>query len=235
MARRAGVDGLEKLILLLVEAALETVPKEILNHPAVIKEARRRRKNPSQLLLDRSYHHWAMKGLHSAEKRGRPDIVHFTLLEALGSPLNLMGFLETYVSTFNGLIIYVNSTVRLPRVYERFKGVFEQLFEKGVIYSESGVELLFFERSTLPQIIEKIKPSVKILLSEKGQPYSQVSFQNLLKTERPLVMVGCFPHGDFFTETKMVADVEVSLFKKPLEAWVAVSRVLCLAEQTVSF
>ncbi len=224
-------DDLEKLILLLVEAALETVPKEILNHPAVVKDALRRRKKPNQLLLDRSYHHWAMKSLKAAEKRGRPDIVHFALLEALGSPLNLMGLLETYISTFNGSVIYVNSAVRLPRVYERFKGVFEQLFEKGAIYSESGEELLCLYKLTLPQIIEKIKPTVKILLSEKGQPYSQANFQNLLKTERPLVMVGCFPRGDFFAETKMTADVEVSLFEKPLEAWVVVSRVLCLAEQ----
>ncbi|MEM4363521.1 MAG: hypothetical protein QXT90_05715, partial [Candidatus Caldarchaeum sp.] len=88
---------LERLFLLLVEAAVETVPEEIQNHPAVLKDAGRRGKKPSQVLLDRSYHHWAMKTLKDGQKRGRPDIVHFSLLEALGSPLNMKGLLETYV------------------------------------------------------------------------------------------------------------------------------------------
>ncbi|MEM4411200.1 MAG: 16S rRNA methyltransferase [Candidatus Caldarchaeum sp.] len=224
---------LERLFLLLVEAAVETVPEEIQNHPAVLKDAGRRGKKPSQVLLDRSYHHWAMKTLKDGQKRGRPDIVHFSLLEALGSPLNMKGLLETYVVTRDGLIVHVNPAVRLPRVYERFKGVFEQLFEKGVIVSDSGQVLMRLEKGSLEELVERLKPTTRILLSEKADPRTASSLQTLLKTPRPLVMVGCFPHGDFSPETERLAEMHVALYEKPLEAWVAVSRVLCTAEQVV--
>jgi len=224
---------LESLALLLVEAALETVPEEIQNHPAVVNDARRRGKKPSHILLDRSYHHWAMKKLQDSEKRGRPDIVHFSLLEALGSPLNLKGLLETYVVTRDNFIIHVNPAVRLPRIYERFKGVFEQLFENGVVLSNSGEELLRLEKGSLAALVERLKPTKRILLTEKTVPHTLSSIQTLIDTPKPLVMVGCFPHGDFSPETKKLADVCVSLYEKPLEAWIVVSRVLCTAEKVV--
>ncbi|RLG20801.1 hypothetical protein DRN72_04605 [Methanosarcinales archaeon] len=56
-------------------------------------------------LLDSSYHHKAMRMLENPDKRGRPDIVHFCLLEALGSPLNVDGKLSTVVHTYDGKII----------------------------------------------------------------------------------------------------------------------------------
>jgi rRNA small subunit pseudouridine methyltransferase Nep1 len=70
-----------------------------------------------------------MKKLEESEKRGRLDIVHFALLEALGSPLNREGLLQTYVHTINDYVITVNPETRLPRNYNRFVGLMEQLFE----------------------------------------------------------------------------------------------------------
>ena len=69
--------------------------------------------------------------LDCPEKRGRPDIVHFTLLEALGSPLNLEGLLKIYVHTYSGYVIDVRPEVRLPRDCNRFSGLMEQLFQEG--------------------------------------------------------------------------------------------------------
>ena len=56
-------------ILILAEAALETVPADIANHPAVTGHARRLGLKTSRTLLDRSYHHAAMKGLSENWKR----------------------------------------------------------------------------------------------------------------------------------------------------------------------
>ncbi|MEM3082287.1 MAG: 16S rRNA methyltransferase [Candidatus Caldarchaeum sp.] len=225
---------LEKVFLVLAEAALETVPPEIQGHPAVVKDAERRGKKPGQILLDRSYHHFAMKKLPDAEKRGRPDIVHFCLLEALGSPLNQANKLETYVSTRGGLVIYVNPCVRLPRVYDRFKGVVEKLFSEGEIRSETGETLLRCEKKSLKSLVESLNPSTKILLTEKGEYVNALGFSAALAGHaRPLIMVGCFPHGDFTSETKALADKSLAIHKTPLEAWTIVSRVLCYIEQNL--
>ncbi|MDW8435825.1 MAG: 16S rRNA methyltransferase [Candidatus Caldarchaeum sp.] len=221
----------EKLILVLVEAALETVPPEIQGHPSVLNEARRRGKAPDMLLLDRSYHHHAMKHLQNSYKRGRPDIVHFCLLEALGSPLNIAGLLQVYVSTQRGYVIAVNPSVRLPRVYERFKGLMEQLFAESVVKSSEGTELLRLERKTLRELVEEVGPSAKVLMGEGGRLAGMMEFRRrFVSSPRPLVMVGGFPHGDFSEETKKLADEVLSLHQRPLEAWTVVSRVLCFAE-----
>ncbi|MCS6770346.1 MAG: 16S rRNA methyltransferase [Candidatus Caldarchaeum sp.] len=221
---------MDKLILVLVETAVETVPPEIQRHPAVLKHAERRGKHPSKILLDRSYHHWAMKNLPEAEKRGRPDILHFCLLEALGSPLNLNGLLETYAATLNGYVVHVNPAVRLPRVYERFKGLMEKLFEDMEVVSSSGETLLRLERASLRSLVERLTPSRKILMTEKADTRGHTGFASLLTAGKPMVMVGGFPHGDFRKETEELADVKVALAQRPLEAWTVVSRVLCLAE-----
>jgi rRNA small subunit pseudouridine methyltransferase Nep1 len=223
----------ERVVLVLVEAGLETVPAEISEHPAVRKFASRKGKKPTQVLLDRSYHHHAMKPLKNGHKRGRPDIVHFCLLEALGSPLNNEGLLEVYVSTLGGYTLEVNTQVRLPRVYERFKGVIEQLFEKGVVEAETGDVLLRLEKEPLEKLLARIKPSLKVLLSERGSVMSSSEIGRLLDSPRPAFMVGAFPHGDFTPETRRLADVEVSIWGRTLDAWTVVSRVLCWAEQAV--
>jgi len=93
------------LQLVFVEAALELVPPEILGHPSVRRNAKRRGKRPEETLLDRSLHHFAMDRLPDSEKRGRPDIIHFCLLEAMGSPLNRAGLLRVWMSTRDGRLV----------------------------------------------------------------------------------------------------------------------------------
>jgi len=46
-----------------------------------------------------------MKKLRESEKRGRPDIVHFALLEALGSPLNKEILLMHACMTFPSFVV----------------------------------------------------------------------------------------------------------------------------------
>ena len=87
------------LSLILAEAALETVPKVIVNHISVLKHANKKGKSGQEILLDRSYHHRAMNKLEDAGKRGRPDLVHFALLEAMSTPLFQKGKLDIYVHT----------------------------------------------------------------------------------------------------------------------------------------
>ncbi len=224
---------MEKLLLLIVEAAVELAPRETWSHPAVKSYAAKRGKKPGEVLLDKSYHYAAMKGLPKSHKRGRPDIAHFTLLEALGSPLNRHGLLQVYLHTQDGHIIYINPETRLPRVYERFKGLLEKLYREPAVEAD-GKTLLKLESKSLRQLLEELKPDVIILFSEKGERLGLKALAETLKTyRRPVAMVGGFPHGDFEEDTRKLADLEVSLYPEPLEAWTIVSRILCAAEWSV--
>ena len=66
--------------LILSESALELVPSELTYHPSVISHARKLGKHPSEILLDNSWHFAAMKEIKNEMKRGRPDLVHFSIL-----------------------------------------------------------------------------------------------------------------------------------------------------------
>ncbi len=220
-------------MLVVVEAAIELVPKSIRDHPAVRAYAARRGKKPEEVLLDRSYHHAAMRKLKEAEQRGRPDITHFILLEALGSPLNKRGLLEVYVQTRSGHVIWINPETRLPRVYERFKGLIEKLYKEPVVEAD-GKTLLKLEEKSLTELIKEVNPDIRILLSEKGKLMNWSRFGEFLVSKRkPLVMVGGFPRGDFHDETLQNADEVISIWPEALEAWVIASRVISITEQAL--
>lgn len=224
-----------RVILLLVEAAVELVPQEIRNHPAIQAYCRRRRQDSRWVILDSSYHYAAMRSLDNYQKRGRPDILHFTLLEALSSPLNLAGMLDIYCHTYNGVLIEINPKVRLPRVYDRFKGLLSQLYREGVIKTDDGEILIRMEKKNIAETISSLKPDKTYLLTEKGRKADRKELGEIFnKINRPLFMVGCYPHGDFSDETKRLAEDSLSLSDKRLDAWTAVSRLLCIAEENLN-
>ena len=132
--------------LIFTETALELVPREILLHPSVRRNAKRRKKAAEETLLDRSLHHYAMDKLTNAEKRGRPDIIHICLLLTMGSPLNRMGKLNVSISTVNGFEIEVDASTRPPRDCIRFNGLMEQLLINGAVPVE-GEPLMKLYRS----------------------------------------------------------------------------------------
>ncbi len=222
------------LILVLAEAALETVPEELWSHPAVKRHSKRQRKPPQQLILDRSLHHQAMKRLDDNLKRGRPDITHFALLEALGSPLNKEGLLQVYVHTREDYVISVNPSTRLPRNYNRFIGLMEQLFHQGKIPSE-GETLLRLEHKTLKQLLTETEADCTLALSREGNPKTLQTAVSSLKTkQKPAIIVGGFPHGHLTETTTQLADELVCIDKEMLEAWTVTSRAIYEYEKTLS-
>ena len=222
------------LILVLAEAALETVPEDLWSHPAVRRHSKRQRKPPKQLLLDRSLHHSAMRRLDDNLKRGRPDITHFALLEALGSPLNKEGLLKVYVHTNKDYAITVNPSTRLPRNYNRFIGLMEQLFHLGKVPSE-GEALLKLEHKTLQQLLTETEADYILAFSRKGkQKTLHDAISNLKAKRRPAVIVGGFPHSHFSETTVQLADEVVCVDSEMLEAWTMTSRVIYEYERSLS-
>ncbi len=222
------------LILILTESALETVPQGLWRHPSIQRHSKRRGKHPQFLLLDRSYHHAAMKNLKEGEKRGRPDIIHFALLEALSSPLNKEGLLQTYVHTIQDYVITVKPETRLPRNYLRFVGLIEQLFESGRV-PLSGPALLKLEHKTMPQLLREIKPNYITVFSRKGKcQLLEETVSKLSDKERPAIVIGGFPHGHFSETTISLAKEVICIDQKMLEAWTVTSRVIYEYERSLS-
>ncbi len=219
------------LSLVIAESALELVPKELQNHNSVLASAKKFNKKPSEILLDISWHFAAMKGIKNEIKRGRPDLIHFCLLEASSIPLYFTNNLQIFVHTVNNDIISLDKSVRLPKSYHRFAGLVEKLFSEKKI-EEDGKNLLEIEKMSFKDLIKKIKPSQVIGLSSKGilSSYHQVAQEAGKDT---CIVVGGFAKGQFSDDTKKHLGKIVSVDKNPLEAHIIISRVLYECEKRI--
>jgi rRNA small subunit pseudouridine methyltransferase Nep1 len=222
------------LNLVLTESSLETIPEEIRREKAVTRRAKISGKRPREMLLDRSYHHRAMLRLEGAERRGRPDIVHLSLLAALGTPLNRTGSLRTFVHTAEDKTIYVNPEVRLPRNCQRFTGLIEQLYQLGRV-PKAGPSLLRLKQpGSLQAIIEEIAPSYTMAFSRQGTPKPlPVAGKLLASSPVSAVLIGGFPTGHFSKMSMVHADEVVSIDPEMLDAWTVVARVIYEYEKSI--
>ena len=210
------------LHLVIADAELETVPEEIADHPSVVNYARRRKKRPTEILLDSSYHHSALKKLPDGDRRGRPDIVHISLLNALESIANKEGLIRVYVHTRNDEVIYINPETRLPRNYNRFVGLMESLFREGEV--PKGTGLLRLEKKSLPELVDEIGTENVFVMHERGEFVPPGEFGRLLSSlDEAVVIIGGFPHGDFLSEMPWK---KISLYESSLMAWIVINEVL---------
>jgi rRNA small subunit pseudouridine methyltransferase Nep1 len=215
------------LNLIFVESALETVPTRMVRHPSVRRNAQRRGKNPEETLLNRSFHHSAMRRLPDAHKRGRPDIVQICLLEALGTPLNREGGLGIWVHTYDDRVIQVSPEVRVPRDCNRFDSLMEQLLTVGRVPPKGGETLMTVTSRSLEDLLKEIGPSRTIALTSHGRPSNLEEVCKTLSGEGvSAVLVGAFPHGPLTERTLALADEAVSIHSEPLETWVVTSRLI---------
>ena len=210
------------LHLIIADSELELVPEKIRDHPSVVNYAKKRGKKPDEVLLDSTYHHSALKLLEDGERRGRPDIIHLCLINALESILNKEGRLRVYVHTRNDEIIYIKPETRLPRNYNRFVGLMESLFKKKAVPKD--LELLKMREGTLSELLEEIGPDGVFIMHENGNLATPKEFgERLVDYTSPAVIIGGFPHGDFLS---VVEGEKISIYKEPLMAWSVVNEVL---------
>ncbi|MET1160590.1 MAG: 16S rRNA methyltransferase [Thermoprotei archaeon] len=219
------------LTIILLESALELVPVEIVNHPAVIKNAVRRKKKPLETLLDTSLHYHAMKNLRDREKRGRPDIVHVSLLEALESPLNKEGLLKIVVHTYPGHVIFIKPETRLPRNYNRFVGLMEQLLTTGKVPPDSDDPLMYVKTIPLEDVLNSLRVNGLIILRENAPRKKPIEIVEEALRENLAVGIGGFPHGDFSEYVLKLSSKQYSIYDKPLTTWIVVSRIITATEQ----
>jgi rRNA small subunit pseudouridine methyltransferase Nep1 len=215
----------EPVALILAEASVELVPRGLRAHPSVVANAQRQGRDPARVLLDSSFHHRAMRGLADAERRGRPDIVHFCALLAQGSRMNVAGRLRLFLHTRDDVVIAVKPETRLPRVYDRFKGLIEQVLVEGAVPKDE--RFLTVEEGGLKELVARLAPPRVILFTLKGERTTlSKAFPQKRKIDGTAVVVGAFPRGEFSPATAALATDTVSIAEEPMEAWSVEAEIL---------
>lgn len=222
------------LTLVLAESSIELVPKEIARERTVLSWAKRKAKEPQNLILDQSYHHYAILRLgRNAVGRGRPDIAHFSLLTALGSPLNMENKLRCFIHTRDDIVINVNPRARLPRNTDRFTSLLELLYQDSVVPAK-GTPLMSLKHQTLPDLLKETSSGEIVALTRMGVQKRMESVASELADARsPVVLVGGFPFGHFSRKTSSASSQQYSIDTRPLEAWTVVGRAVYDFEKAI--
>jgi rRNA small subunit pseudouridine methyltransferase Nep1 len=212
------------LHVLLLDCALELIPSEMTGLKEIQQSAARRKKKPGALLLDQAYHGRSMTRLKDSERRGRPDIVYLCLMTLLETPLCKAGLLTVHLHLSDGTVIQVSPEVRLPRNYDRFTGLMEQLLERGRVPLE-GEPLMRVTGRSLKDLVDALKGGGVqqcILAVEHGRQTSTTHLGELLPKDSSVsvvVGIGAFPHGNLSDETQSLFETHVELDPETMMAW----------------
>lgn len=218
------------LHLVLAEAEIEMMPRELRGHLAVGKHAQREGKDPSRILLDTNYHYQAMRKLPEGERRGRPDIAHTCLVLAQDSIANLEGQLRVWIHTRNDDLITVAPDTRIMRAQHRFTGLVENLFRDGRAPADPKEKplLTLEKRVSLADVVKRTGAKVVLGFDEKGERGSVAKKLEDAKAsgaDDVAVVIGAFPHGQFHTKLDFCTAV-LRLHDKPLSAWTVATHVI---------
>ncbi|MBY8989155.1 MAG: 16S rRNA methyltransferase [Candidatus Lokiarchaeota archaeon] len=212
------------LIIFLVECGIELIPKEIRSHSAVRKNLSAQ--IYSSQLLDNALHHSAMVNLKNSEKRGRPDIAHLSLLNALGSPLNKNGNLRLFLHTIKNKIYEFNPDIRISRNYNRFKGLMAKLLIDNDI-NVNGTKLISLFNGTIQDLLSTFKDPKILQFSKKGkliQNYNELFLGDISKNN--IAIIGGFQKSTFSDEFLDLSKNLISISNYSLDAWVVVGKVI---------
>ena len=224
--------------LVIAEAAMELVPQILRNHPSVKNHSKRTGRRVNEIFLDISYHHKAMveNNIDQWWKRGRPDIVHFDLVEALSTPLFKQKKLQVYVSTFDNNLVTISQDLRIPKNYYRFEGLMIGIFNKQKNKNSPNL-IEFQENVNFKDLIENIvRPDLIIGFSAKG---TQSKISDILQnnandtTKHYCFVIGGFQRGNFSEAVSGACDAIYSISPFSLESHVVISRVLYECENYV--
>ncbi len=217
--------------LIISESALELVPFELEDHPSVVSHARKLGKYSSEILLDNSWHFAAMKGIKNEIKRGRPDLVHFSILEATTIPLYIQNKLNLFVHTIDDKVIHFGKNVHLPKSYHRFEGVIEKLYQEKKIMTKNEL-LLEIKEQTFSELIDEINPSKIIGFSTEGELSSYEKIASQISDDSCIV-IGGFQKGHFSDSVQNTITDLFSIGNESFEGHIVTSRILYEYEKTI--
>jgi rRNA small subunit pseudouridine methyltransferase Nep1 len=216
--------------IILEEASLELVPERFRRHDSCKLVERKFGIPPESQILDDNYHHQLVARLSNSQKRGRPDIVHFALLDITSTPAFAEDLVEIYIHTVNNTTIKILGGVRLPRTYERFYGVMAKILSGKLGEKEKELFELNNEEA-IDQLVSSINADRVVCLSTEGTPKDLLLLLKELdsnKEGKVIWIIGGFPRGHFGDDVKLLATDIISISKRSLAAHVVSAR-LCFA------
>lgn len=225
----AGLNKHKPIIILLDQASLETV---------------KNKRDVYELLNCDDHRNICRKRLHKDPNVYRPDILHQELLAIFDSPLHKAGLVKVYVLTQKGVLIDVHPSLRIPRTYARFAGLFCQLLHKFKIKADT-------ESTVLLKVIKNpfsqyLPAGTRVYgMEPQGTLYSPVCLARaILPAQPPPAAVPnpsppppvCFIVGATASENVQLSrhayiQDMVSLSRYPLSGAAALSRLLYGVEQ----
>ncbi|UCE45054.1 MAG: 16S rRNA methyltransferase [Methanobacteriota archaeon] len=217
---------MREYVFIIADAELEPIPDRILRERCVLNSARARNKSPDRMLLDASHHHPAFGKLPDGDRRGRPDIVHFSLLLLLDSDLSSQGRLKVFVHTRNDDVIAVKPETRLPANFIRFVGLIEQLFEQQVVPSRENALLELRQKVPLDMLVDALKVDEVIVLDPEGERVLLDGAISSSEAQRLAVIIGGFPKGTFKSDLRKLKPRRISLGARSMKAWTVASKAL---------
>ncbi len=204
------------LNLVIADAELETIPSEMIGDPVVRRFAKNRNKKAEDMILDSNYLHTSIDKYFPSmsKRRGRPDIIYILLQVTQESILNRKNMLRTYIHTRNNEVININPLTRIPKSYNRFIGLFEDLFKKRTIGSGDKI-LLSLHEEKLADLVSGINSEKNIVLTPRGKFAKPKDFIN---GKNITLIIGGFSEGDFISDTSGIKD-QYSIFQDELTIW----------------
>ncbi len=216
-----------RFILIIEEASLELVPRRLWSQKDVLDVSHSFGLDPRRQILDRNLHSRSMgfmKGRPDYEKRGRPDVVHFALLDATSTPLFETGKIDVYIHTLEDITIGIRKGTRPPRTLQRFCGVMSKLL--GGEHGTPERDLFSVKcTQTFGELVKELGADRVICFSRQGKQRELDSIVRSQNNSAVVVwVVGGFPHGHLKQRTLEKADEIVAISERSLPAHVVTSR-----------
>lgn len=217
--------------IILFDSNVETVPPGLAKKDAMIKLANKLRKEPERMILDRSTHHFAMRGLRDGPRRGRPDIVHMSVLSVTDAPAYARGIVGLLIHTVRDELMVPTEGWRPPRNYRNFLGLMEELLA-GRRTPPIGPAVLKLERGGIERALSRAGAERVILFSSHGEPCNLMGKLEGLRGSTVAFLVGAYAKGEPRREVTELADEILSIHPSVLSSSVVIARLLYDLERT---
>jgi rRNA small subunit pseudouridine methyltransferase Nep1 len=223
--------------IIFFESALELIPEPLRKHPLIRKEWKRNVKQKNRgILLDGAIHRSFMGSLDHVEKRGRPDIIHHSLLNMVYSPLFRNNKIRILIHTINDFYFEIPSDWRIPVNYNRFCGLISQLLLKQRV-PITGEPLIIVESSSITHILDQFDDS-EVFLCEEPKKREDKDLQyssSIPQSSSGIYLIGGFQHGEanlsFLNTIRTRKKVKtISIFQETKPTWTIVSKLITLLE-----
>lgn len=217
------------------ESALELIPKSLRKHPLIRKKWQKNLKKKNRgILLDGAVHRPLLNSLEEAEKRGRPDIIHHSLINIVYSPLFREKKVKVFIHTRNDMCIQISYHWRVPVNYNRFCGLFSQLLLKQRV-PLSGEPILTVKYCTLSNLLQQFENSQIFFCDVPTESTKElVSMKNLEEISHfssKVFLIGGFQHGEAklssFESNNSIQDwILLTLYEEVKPAWVIAAKLI---------